>query len=133
MAIRYKVVNEATRCSVIIGINSLYTLKYVKGTIVKALSGSLGIMVFKRRYQAEKFVKLLNSGLLGSSIILRVEIFERGKCPKYVSRWTTHKSDLTWFYSKWYADKKYITNGNGMDLLIPPKGTLCYSMVRVID
>jgi hypothetical protein len=94
MAIRYKVVNKHTRCSAIVGFNSPYVLKYLKGKTIKALSKTLGIMVFKRRYQAEAFIKVINSALIHPSTILRVEVFSKGKYPKYVSRWTSFQSDL---------------------------------------
>jgi hypothetical protein len=90
-------------------------------------------MVFRRRYQAQKFINLIASDFSRISIILRVEVFEKGKCPKYVSRWTTQENDLNWFYNKRYVNKKYMSVGSGFDLLAPPIGTLCYYKVKVID
>ena len=132
MAIRYKVVRKDTRCSIIVGSHNLYTLKYNKDTIVKALPNSLGIMVFKRKHQAQDFLNFVKTGLSRPSIILRVEVSGRGKYPKYISRWVSNVSDLPWFYTNYYIIKKYSDN-YGIDVSIPPKGTLCYDTVRVID
>lgn len=133
MGIRYKVVDEVTRCSIIIAANSSYILRYNKNTVVKALPNTLGIMVFKRRHQAEEFVKFISLGLTKPSLVLRVEVFSKGKYPKHISRWTNYQNGLTWFYNNCYVDKKYLTANSGFALSAPPKGTLCYDTVKVID
>jgi hypothetical protein len=99
---REKIKLEGT-CYVLLQTNKINPIAYERhdliwyperGKTIKALSKTLGIMVFKRRYQAEAFIKVINSALIHPSTILRVEVFSKGKYPKYVSRWTSFQSDL---------------------------------------
>jgi hypothetical protein len=135
MAIRYKVVIKDTRCSAIVKTEG-YQLRYFKDTIVEAPINTLGIMVFRRRHQAEEFVLLLQSMNRVSLIVIRVESLGRGRTPKYISRWINHfKNALSHFYEVRYVNKKY--KGTALfhhpNVRAPVKGTLCYDHVRVID
>lgn len=135
MEVRYKVVDKYTRCSAIVK-DEHYQLRYFKDTVVEAPADTLGIMVFRRRYQAVKFISILPS-LYPPMIIIRVEPLSRGKTPKYISRWINNynKWALASFYERSYINKKFTKNFNSFPTSVRPpiKGTLCYDYVRVID
>ncbi len=134
MAIRYKVVNKDTRFSALITVEK-YRLQYVKDKIVEALSGTLGVMVFKRKWQAQRFIDIFfTPNERKNLMIVRVEVFNKGRTPRYVSRWINLPGDLNNFYLYNYKDKQYIDNCiNMMTISVPIKGTLCYDRVKVID
>ena len=116
--IRYKVVLEDRGSTFAQG---RYRLKYIKDEIVKAVKGTLGIMVFKRRCQAEHYRrKYLDYSKTG--IILRVEPLSRGKTVRVASS-LFRGVDLDLFYSGGYYPYTYPT----------PAGTICYDRVKVLD
>ncbi len=118
MTIKYKVVYKDTRFST--AAKDLYRIVYDKGTIVEALPNTLGIMVFKTRWQAYRFMKLnLTPSLY---MILRVKTFKRGVVPKRIS--LKISSDyLDIFYKKSWRRA----------VMSPPRGTICYHKVEVLD
>lgn len=98
-----------------------YRLEYIKDTIVKAIKGTLGIMVFKRRREAEHYKReYLDYGKTG--MILRVETLSRGKSVHLASS-LFKSSDFDMFYSGDYYPFTYPS----------PPGTMCYDRVRVLD
>lgn len=98
-----------------------YRLEYIKGKIVKAIKGTLGIMVFKRRREAEHYKrKYLDYGKTG--IILRVETLSRGK-----TVWS-----LCHLFSSIELDLFYSGHHNPYAYPSPP-GTMCYDKVKVLD
>ena len=116
--IRYKVVLEDRSSTFAQG---KYRLEYIKDGIVKAVRGTLGIMVFKRRHQAEHYKrKYLDYSMTG--IILRVKPLSRGKTVRLASS-LFRDVDLDLFYS-----------GNHYPYTYPaPPGTICYDKVKVLD
>ena len=132
MLIRYKVINEDTRCSVIVD-SEQYKLSYFKDTVVEAPLGTLGIMVFRRRRQALNFAYNIQRRNGIPTLVVKVEAFGRGKTPFYISRWVNTGSNLSAFYKCSYIDKKYAHKGRTYAVVHPIKGTLCYDTVRVID
>ena len=93
---------------------------YNKGTIVKALSHTLGIMVFKARWQAERFISMHLSPPI--HMILRVKTFKRGVVPERISlKISLEYLDI--FYKK----------SSRMAVMSPPNGTICYDKVEVLD
>ena len=132
MLIRYKVINKNTRCSVIVS-SEQYKLIYFKDMIVEAAPGTLGIMVFRRRYQALNFAYNMKSYNRIPTLVVKVEAFGRGKTPFYISRYVNTGSNLSSFYKHSYIDKKYAHDGKTYAVVHPMEGTLCYDTVRVID
>jgi hypothetical protein len=122
MAIKWKVIFEKSRKSMYA--KGSFTLTYNKGTIVKAIKGTLGIMVFKNRWQAEMFAETHSNGCLLSDpfIVIRVRTFSRGVVPKEISR-RIDAHDIALFYKHLYRSFP----GS------PPMGTICYDKVEVID
>ncbi len=116
--IRYKVVLEDRGSTFAQG---KYRLKYIKNEIVKAVEGTLGIMVFKRRSEAEYYKRrYINYNMTG--IILRVEPLSRGRNVYTVSS-LFMSVELDLFYSGDYYPYTYS----------PPSGTICYDKVKVLD
>ena len=118
MSIKYKVVYKGSRLS--IAARGEYRVVYNKGTTVKSPPNTLGIMVFKMRRQAEIFRTL---HLIPSYyMILRVKTFRRGVVPKKIGLLITETA-LDLFYK----------NSKDMSSMKPPRGTICYDEVEVID
>jgi len=117
MTIRYKVVYKFSRTST--SAKGSYCIVYHKNTTVKASPNTLGIMVFKRRWQAKQFGE---SYIPGHYIIVRVRTFSRGRIPKRISMSTVPYS-LNAFYIK----------SGDMRSMMPPTGTICYDKVEVLD
>lgn len=114
----YKVVNEK-RKSIIVH-SRKYTKTYKKGTIVVSLPNSHGIFCFKTRLDATKFASW-------SDHILRVKTIGRPKKPKTIIHWDdVSTKSLNQFYFK----KKYY---NYLNMARPPKGTICYPAVEVLE
>jgi len=133
MKIRYKVVVDVIRLSAIVNIKR-YQLRYFKDTVVEAPAGTLGIMVFRRRYQAKQFILRLPRIL--RLIIIRVEPLGRGTTPQYIARrGSTYSDELDIFYKTKYVNKKFIGDFgyHYPNVNFPVEGTLCYDYVRVID
>ena len=61
MKTRYKVVKKRNRYSAIVNGNCKYALKYLPGTIVESVEGTMGIFVFKHKTYAENWCSDLNS------------------------------------------------------------------------
>lgn len=116
---KFKVVKKRNNRSCIINGNSKYSLVYEKDTAVYAPIGTLGVMVFKTKTQAEEWLIGWNTDAL---IIKRVIPIGRGKTPHEISDYLS-TSDLKEFYSGF---RRY----NSTD---PVPGTICYSGVFVID
>ncbi len=117
MAIRYKVIFEKSRKSIYA--QGSYTLVYDKDTIVKAIKGSLGVMVFKRRRQAKRFMdqRLMRASMM----IIRVRTFSRGVVPKRISAQVSDYSIKNFYSEVWSTETA------------PPVGTICYDRVGVLD
>ncbi len=116
MIIRYRVVTRIRSSALIPHQNRTYYLKYFKDEIVKASKGSLGIMTFAHRREAEEWCSDLYE-----EMILRVEPIGRGSTPEAVSVGLL-ANDLRAFYS-----------GKACQRVLPPAGTICYPVVKVLD
>ena len=120
MSIRYKILTKYGRKSMFA--RGMYSLKYKKGDIVQALPDTLGIMVYKSRWQAARFMD--SRGYEESIfIIIRVKTFSRGVVPKKISSRVSGKY-ITMFYDKIFQLQYKMP---------PPMGTICYDKVEVID
>jgi len=114
---KYKVVTEKNKsCSV--APHSIFCLYYKKDTNVFALEETLGVMVFKQRYFAQKFIEEYD--FVGKWKIKRVIPIGRGKKPVAIS------------YSPLAIDLRKFYKGIGLDHS-PPIGTICYPGVYVVD
>jgi len=128
---KYKVIKKKSRMSAVINGRSKYARKYIKGEITYALEGTLGIMVFITRRDAQSFINNLNVevsnkyGLIKSSgpyIIVRVLSIGRGQTVKTISgNIQTYNLDL--FYSHLFFTPTSQ----------PPPDTMGYPGVFVVD
>jgi hypothetical protein len=124
MAIRWKVVDKERR-SCIVSQDSKYSLTYKKGHVVKADDITIGILVFKRKKDAEAFFGFTSIAEEGEKII-KVRTFERGKRPKRLCS----VDEMDAIYEKILHKK-----GTSEDLFTfrtVPKGTLAYPRVEVL-
>lgn len=113
---KYKVVKRRSNKSIVINARSKYCLTYIKDTIVKAPEGTLGIMVFKTKKDAELFAECHDD----NSIIKKVVPIGRGRSPETISR-KVGTRELNEFYK------------TGSMIQVPPSGTICYPEVIVVD
>ena len=116
--IRWKVTN-LSRASVIVHNVSNYSRFYYKGTIVKAKSGTLGLMTFKTKLDALDFAKEIFH--LRGFKILKVQSIGRGRVPDRIALKSSEES-LNFFYSE----------GPLIDSWLPPEGTICYDKIKVL-
>jgi len=102
-----------------------YCLNYLKDSVVRAREETLGIAVFGRRSDAEKFcyrtVTKFN--------IIRVLPVGRGRTVEMVSQ-STYMLDI--FYSDIVKHHRIPRDPN-LILMKPPRGTIFYPAVEVIE
>lgn len=133
--IRYKVVKLCfdVACSCYAG--GKYGLKYRKNTIVTAKKGTLGIAVFERKYQAEKFIKEEFSPPCRYRII-HVSTIGRGKRYCCVCHAQDEKN-LDNFYSEHSKNLSALLKANVLEyygpLMQSPRGTIYYQQVKVLE
>lgn len=138
MAIRYKVVMKDTRLSVISrgrrapahwkNFLKKVCLKYTKGKIVKAQKWSIGILVFRKRSQAEEFVNEYGYDEF-EMIILRVKTSSRGKAIKELITDSLRRAYILEFvYGRLNIDML-----DSCTRLYSPAGTMAYKEVKVLD
>jgi len=129
--VKYKVVSEDNKSAFLSLCNGIkkYRLNYKKDTIVEAPKGTLGIMVFERKYQAEKFIRR-QTDCPACFNIKRVLSIGKGKKPYSICRISILDSDydLDQFYRKNIIDPFY-----RISKVSPPDGTICYPAVKVLD
>ena len=118
----YKVVN-VDDSSYFVQPGSSFYLKYKKGAHVKAPKGSLGIMLFNTRARAEKFI----SRPLCRKI-KRVLPIGEATVPFDVSRWPSRAELISKFNKMTLKERAY-----SVACTMPPRGTVCYPEVIVVD
>lgn len=101
-----------------------FRLIYKKGTVVKAIAGSLGIFVFKRKKDAEEWIRTCVDRKTWASIIKRVIPIGRGKQVMRICAGTEDHVLLKYYLEDHYKNFNY---------MFPPDGTIVYPAVRVID
>jgi len=121
---KYKIVS-ADDGSFVIPLSSNFHLVYRKGSRVKALKESLGIMLFHTEQRARNFAKhLLQGSTVHKFKIKRVIPIGKASVPaKIVSRIASDKELKTFNRSK----RSYYGGSP------PPTGTVCYPEVLVVD
>jgi len=120
MVIRWKVVTS-DRKSYIISPDSIHSITYIKGSTVGESIKGLGIMTFETKKQAERFGRF---DIHNNYKIIRVRGIGRGKRIKWVSY--IYKGCMLEFYLKYNVN----SDDPGRHA---PRGTICYSKVKVID
>jgi len=128
MKYKYKVVKKRNNTSCIINTKSDLCLIYDKDTNVFALENTLGIMVFKTKYDAEDWI--IGWGREKSWKIKRVIPIGRGKTPKEISLYVTKKY-IDIFYNFFERNELYALNASYKNE--PIDGTICYPGVFVVD
>ena len=110
--------------------DSKFYLKYKKGTTVKALKGTLGIMVFPDFKTAEHFISVVCHNRFSTSSASIKKVLPLGKktTPEWISRWTVSERKLKVF-SKIPLEERC----NSFLCSVAPQGTECYPEVIVVD
>lgn len=116
--IRYKVVKYHDRTSAFA--TGDYEITYYKGKIISKPEGSLGIFVFKTLKEAVDFDDFY---CCFDSRILKVRTFGRGKTPKKIAGGML-RDTINWFYND--PNVKFQRK-------IPPRGTVCYDKIEVLE
>lgn len=119
---KYKVVN-VDDSSYFVQDGSPFFFRYGKGQRIKAPKGSLGIMVFDTKEMARKFIPNPTCRK-----IKRVIPIGKATVPIKVSRWPDRVELLNEFNMLTLEQRQL--NGN---CISPPKGTVCYPEVIVVD
>ena len=119
---KYKVIKRKTRMSCIINGKSKYARKYIKNENVYAIEGTLGIMVFKLRRDAQSFVGIIRDPYYNPYIIVRVIPIGKGKTVKAIAR-DMNTYDLDVFYNDLFK----------LPISRPPHNTMAYPGVFVVD
>ena len=118
---KYKIVKKRNNKSCLINGNSMFCLTYTKDTNVYALEGTLGVMVFKTKTEAEDWFWDWDGEEMGW-IIKRVIPIGRGKTPEEIAMSITTKN-----LKKFYEELEWCIGKN------PINGTICYPGVYVVD
>jgi len=100
-----------------------YRLNYLKDSVVRAREGTLGVAVFRRRSEAEMFCYKTSFN------IIRVLPVGRGRTVEMVSQ-STYMLDI--FYSA-IGEHHGIPRGSNLILMKPPRGTIFYPAVEVLE
>ena len=123
---KYKVVdNNGGSFSVPMG--SDFYLNYAKNATVKALKGSLGIMVFSNLKAAEHFLLTVCHGI-SSGRVKRVIPIGKKTAPQWISRWTVTDRRM-----KAFNEIPLEERCNNFLCSAAPRGTECYPEVIVVD
>ena len=133
MAIRFKVVLAEDRSSIYMSRDNLSHLrlskKYPKGRILNAPKNTLGMMVFKRKCDAYKWIRM-NNVCSQDQRIIKVQSYGRGKKPNLLPDFT----NIDHFIEDFAKDpKEAIRNlGRYYNAMVVPTGTLCYQKLKVL-
>lgn len=124
---RYKAIKRSTRTSAMLHGNSKYARKYVAGTSVYAMEGTLGIFVFKHKTYAQEWVDVWNRGAYRGEdidlIVVPVIPIGRGRTLVWISG-SLQSSDL---------DEYYDDNDDDWILSEAPDDTMGYPGVHVLE
>ena len=119
--IRYKIVNQ-DRKSIFTNKMPEYVLEYLKGTEVKKIDGTIGVFCFITKDQAKSFMISANTSYFKSYSIIKVLAKGREIVPKKICA----KIIQTYFDEFYDSEKKLWYD-------IPPRGTICYPSVLVLE
>ncbi len=120
---RWKVVKSNTRYSCMVHGSSPYAIRYEAGKEVYALPETLGIMCFKSQRLAEMWM-CSHYSIDYNNILIEVIPMGRGRIPSGIA--SPFKLKL------YYEDRPQYIRGNH-NILTPPKGTICYPAVYVVN
>ena len=132
---KYKVVWSDNRKSCVIPEGSKFSLTYKEG-IVTALKDSIGIMVFKTRSSAKRFIRL--NGRDDDWQILKVNsIGRKKKTPKRLCGILFDARKTTFFLKTFYkilGEKSWLPKfGHRHFTMSVPAGSECYDSVEVME
>ena len=124
--IKFKVVRTIGEQRISVYAQGSYNLYYPKDAIVRAREGTLGVAVFGRKIEAERFC----SRCSGTDIfeIVRVLPIGRGKTVKNLSR-----SQSMYMLDIFYGSKEINRSCYHLTLMEPPLGTMFYPAVEVLE
>jgi len=132
MAIRYKVVTNQRESVIAYKRLDELTLTYKKGTTVKAVEGSVGILCFEKRCQAEFFSSPGLATRAKSTQIIRVETIGRGKRIKWLLKLKYLNEFKEFTVKDIISGSVFSRNGYSVSMRAPV-GTLAYKAVKVLD
>ena len=123
--IAYKVVLNSGRKSVFA--KGRYKMEYHPFVPVYTVPGTIGLLCFKRKDQAEEFLRLSRHLHPYKNLIRIVKVWGRGamKSPLYVASYQDE-----WSLSDWY-DSYYVTDVT--ENMNPPHGTIAFQCVTAIE
>lgn len=127
--VKYKVVIKLWRCGAVdMGLFSVfaggrYRLEYTHGRITVAIPKSVGIMVFNKKSQAQRFMECCN--ITTYATILRVKPIGKGTRPTKISTFSGANRIHEFYNYSHGMLNSHIKN--------PPTGTMCYPKVVVLD
>lgn len=120
---KYKVVNcNGGSCT--IAPTSKFYLKYNKGEHVKALEETLGVMLFQTREFAMAYLSATQDPALADRLIKRVIPVGEPRFPSKIA-WAMSDKTLEMFNNTTVHSLAVVSD--------PPKGTVCYPEVIVVD
>jgi hypothetical protein len=125
----YKVV-DGLDGSLSVPMDSEFYLEYKKGTTVKALEGTLGIMVFTNIKSAKRFVSAVCRGRFSTNSVSIKKVIPLGRktIPEWISRWTVMDKRLKAFNKIPLEERR-----DNFLCSQAPLGTVCYPEVIVVD
>jgi len=121
--VKFKVVRKDGVLRVSAFASGLYALKYPKNTIVRAMPGTLGVAVFRRRSEAKKFCE----GRCFFEIV-RVLPIGRGRNVKEVCR-----DQSMYMLDMFYGSEEINSSCYDLTPMAPPPGTIFYPAVEVLE
>ncbi len=127
--VRYKVVKKS-RYSAIVNGNSKYALRYLPGLEIHALPNTLGIFLFKHKYQADNWCDVLNYKTFSyypygdNCTVIEVLPLERGRAVNCIPAVWTDTDALDTYYEN---EKDFSRFG------YTPDGTYTHMSVRVLN
>lgn len=121
-----KVVTQPNRRSVYA--QGRYDLTYKKDTVVKAIHGTLGIMLFEDYLDA----RVWGSSVLDSYRVLRVELIGEVTKPRFISP-NFREDILDLFYKALSCEFPRCSDPHYHSGFVAPAGTICCQKIRVLD
>ncbi len=118
-----KVIHSESRSSLSMRNPNRYCIHYYPNTIVKSIKGTVGIMCFETKGYAKIFIKYQSIWLDSKLEIIDVRPIGKANYPQIVSVQTAEGA-----LNNFYKHKLPITMH-----MHPPKGTICYKSVEVLN
>lgn len=125
---KYKVIKRQSRRSAILNGNSKYSRQYIKGENTYAHGGTMGLMVFKNKNDAEVWRNAFNTygpydSIIHDFIVIRVLPIGRGRSVVEITSDVTTEG----------LERFYLTKNSHWARTTAPGNTMAYPGVFVVD